>query len=318
MPVPAISILLANYNGATYLRECLDSIIRHTTDISYEIILVDDCSTDTSIDLVRREYPDVRIIENATNVGFARSNNVGVTHAQGSFICLFNTDIILLNNAVLIMHDYLTNHSDVGVVGTWLKNRDGTSQVSYGSSPSITQAIIDALFLNDLFPSAQFPNKGVKPPRESREPRTVDYVTGAALMTRRELVDEIGLFDERFYMYCEEADFCYRVRHQKKLNVCFLPDVQIIHYGGVSFQDHREYQIRLQYASYDHFLKKHHGLLYAVITRWLYAWHYAVKMVYRGIRFLVAPGDSRPRWQSELKSAWYAVRYSIRPTRKTE
>lgn len=249
-------------------------------------------------------------------MGFARSNNIGVAHVRGSTICLFNTDIILLNNAVRIMHNYLTNHPTVGVVGAWLKNPDGSSQLSYGHYPSLLEALMNVFFLNDLFPTLGLPNKGVRPFVRDFTPRNVDYVSGAALMTRKNIIDEIGLFDEQFFMYCEETDFCFRVKKGEGLKISFLPEAQIIHYGGMSFQDLREYQIRLQYTSYDYFLKKHHGSIYAVITRWLYAWHYFAKMMYRGVRFLVSPPPVRQRWLSEFRNAWYATRYSIYPIRE--
>lgn len=303
---------MSNYNGEKFLRPCLDSIINQTTDISYEIVFVDDCSTDNSVDIVRKEYPYVRIIENSKNMGFARSNNIGVAHVRGSTICLFNTDIILLNNAVRIMHNYLTNHPTVGVVGAWLKNPDGSSQLSYGHYPSLLEALMNVFFLNDLFPTLGLPNKGVRPFVRDFTPRNVDYVSGAALMTRKNIIDEIGLFDEQFFMYCEETDFCFRVKKGEGLKISFLPEAQIIHYGGMSFQNIQKHRIRLQYQGFNTFLIKHHGNLYAIVVRCMYAWHYLIKMIIRSFYFVFVSKKNREEALILLKNTWYTFRHSIR------
>lgn len=273
---------------------------------------MDDCSSDRSVNLVQSEYPDIKLIINRTNMGFARSNNLGVRHATGAFILLLNTDIMLLNNAISIMHDHLENHLDVGACGAWLKNPDGSSQLSYGHYPSLLEALMNVFFLNDLFPTLGLPNKGVRPFVRDFTPRNVDYVSGAALMTRKNIIDEIGLFDEQFFMYCEETDFCFRVKKERKLKISFLPEAQIIHYGGMSFQNLQKHRIRLQYQGFNTFLIKHHGNLYAIVVRCMYAWHYLMKMTIRSFYFVFAPKKDRKEALILLKNTWYTFRYSIR------
>jgi GT2 family glycosyltransferase len=310
---PDVSIVLTNWNVRDLLRDCIRSIYDKTQGVSYEIIVVDDASTDGSVEMLRNEFPDVKLIINDKNLGFAKANNRGVQFAKGRYILLLNTDTLLINNAIKILFDFLEGHQDVGVCGGWLKNEDLTSQVSFGNFPSFSQAVIDALFLNDLFPKAGLPNRGVLPREAMNSPMEVDYVTGADILIRKELIDKLGLFDERFRIYCEETDFCYRVKHEAKKKVYFVPEAQIIHFGGMSYSRLRKYQIQLHYSSYNKFLTKHHGKVYAFCTRTLYAWQFLVKMIVRFFRYIFASRQKREEKKIYLLNSWYVVRYSLAP-----
>ncbi len=312
-----VSILITSWNGRDLLRECLRSVRDKTRGISYEIVVVDDGSTDGTPEMLRNEFPSVRLLVSKKNEGFVKANNRGVQQTSGKCVFLLNTDTVLVNNAIKILFDFLESHPEAGACGGWLKNRDLASQVSYGSFPSLSQALVDALFLNDLFPKAHFPNRGVFPDDRIRTPIEVDYITGADILIRRELIDQIGLFDENFRAYCEETEFCYRVRHYAKKKVYFVPEAQIIHLGGMSYIKYRQHQLQLMYSSYNKFLRKHHGAVYSFATRTLYAWHYFVKMVVRLVRYLFAPRNRREEQRNVLLNAWYSVRYSLIPSEET-
>jgi len=308
-----VSIVFTNWNTRDYLRDCIRSVVAHTTGITCEIIVVDDGSTDGSVEMLRTEFPDVVLVVNGRNIGVAKSYNRGVAVARGRFIQMLNSDMILRDNAIKVLVDFLQLHPDVGACGGWLLNRDMTSQISFGSFPSFGQAIVDALFLNDLFPKAGFPNRGAYPDESLAEPFEAEYVTGASLLIRKDIIDRMGFFDEQYTSYCEETDFCYRVRREMGLKLFVVPAARIIHFGGVSFGKVRKYQIQLQYSGYDKFLTKHHGKAYSFCTRALYAWHYFVKMIVRFIMFLFAPPNRRDEKKGNFLNAWYIVRYSIVP-----
>jgi GT2 family glycosyltransferase len=309
----AVSVLITNWNGMDVLRPCLRSVRERTQDIACEVIVVDDASTDGSAEALRTEFPWVRLIVRPVNGGFVKANNEGVRAARGRNVLLLNSDTELLNNAVKILSDYLDAHDGVGICGGWLKNTDGSSQVSYGFAPSLTQALADAFFLNDLFPSAGFPNRGVAPAQGRRTPFRVEYVTGADLMIRRSLVASFGLFDELYEAYCEEVDLCRRVRVAGGQEVHFVPEAQILHLGGYSYGKRGKRHVQLLHGSYGKFLVKHHGPAYAVAVRTLFAWHYAVKGAVRGIRFLAAPAAQREARAGDVRAAWYHVLYSLFP-----
>jgi len=311
-----VSIVFTNWNTRAYLRDCIHSVIAHTTGITYEIIVVDDGSTDGSVEMLRTEFPDVIQVVNGRNIGVAKSYNRGVAVARGRFIQMLNSDMILIDNAIKVLVDFLQLHADVGACGGWLLNRDMTSQISFGRFPSFAQAIVDALFLNDLFPKAGFPNRGAYPDESLTEPFEAEYVTGASLLIRKEIIDRMGFFDEQYTSYCEETDFCYRVRREMGLKLFVVPAARIIHFGGVSFGKVRKYQIQLQYSGYDKFLTKHHGKVYSFCTRVLYSWHYFVKMILRFGRYIVSSGEKRNERRNQFLNACYIVRYSLMPTEK--
>jgi len=303
---------VTNWNGMAVLGNCLQSVIAMTSGLAYEIIVVDDASTDESAAMVRARFPGARLVERPVNGGFVRANNDGVVHAKGKYVLLLNSDTVLLNNALKILAAFLDGHADVGICGGWLTDADGKSQVSFGSFPSLHQACVDALFLNDLLPSCNLPNRGVRPGSGARAPRTVGYVTGAALMCRRELIDRVGLFDERFRAYCEEVDFCRRVL-KEGYSAAFVPSARILHYGGASYGRLGRKKIQIQYTSYNLFLTKYHGKAYAFLTRALYAFHYTVKLVVRTVRFVLSSRTLRASRSQAMLEAWYTVLYSLKP-----
>lgn len=313
---PDVSILITSWNGCDLLRNCLHSVYEKTAGLTYEIIVVDDGSTDGTAEMIRREFPEVKLIVLEQNVGFAKANNRGVKVATGRYVLLLNTDTLLLNNAVKTLVDFLETHPETGACGGWLLNSDMSSQVSFGTFPSFHQAIVDALFLNDLFPWAHLPNRGVCPDSSITEPIEVDYVTGADILIRKDLIDQIGLFDERFQAYCEETDFCYRLKHEANKKVHFVPQARLIHLGGMSYNKFPEYQACLQYSSYHKFLTKHHGAAYSFLTRFLYAWHYFVKMIVRFLRYLLSSQETKEDRKRQWLTAWYIVHYSLAPNEK--
>jgi GT2 family glycosyltransferase len=310
---PRVSVLIANWNGREVLPACLRSIPVHTRSVSYETIVVDDASTDESVEIIRRDFPDMRLVVSPSNLGFVGANNLGVKEATGEFILLLNSDTELKEDAIGKLVAFMDAHPEAGICGPALFNADGRPQVSYGWPPSFLQAAVDAFFLNDLFPRAGFPSRGVPPDTTRTSPFPVHYVSGAALLIRSTLVAQLGLFDPLFRAYCEEVDLCQRVRTRTGLACYIVPEARIMHYEGKSYGQLGAGRIRIMYESYDRFMVKYHNRAYAFITRMLFAWHYMVKMVIRTLRWLPASGATRPQRSGAVRHAWYNVRYSLWP-----
>ena len=307
-----VSVLVTNWNGCEVLRECLRSVARETHGVRYETVVVDDASTDGSTEMVRREFPGARLLTNSHNAGFVRSNNAGAETARGRYLFLLNSDTVLANNAVMILAEYLDRHERVGACGGWLLGPDGSSQISFGYAPSLSQALVDALFLNDRFPGFRFPGRGIAPGRELTSPLPVEYVSGADLMVRRDFVERFGLFDTAFEAYCEEVDLCCRVRRNGNMEVHFVPDARIVHIGGFSYGKMGPRRISMQCRSTNTFLRKYHGDFYSTFVRTLLAWHYAVKLMFTIAMWTAASGAKKQFWAERVSDAGHFVLYNLR------
>lgn len=309
-PQPDVSIVFTQWNVREMLRDCLHSVREKTQGITYEIIVVDDGSTDGSSDMVRSEFPDVILTVNPKNIGVAKSYNKGVALATGRYIQMLNSDMLLVNNAIKVLYDFLESHPGAGACSGKLRNRDMTTQVSYGSFPGLWQAFTEAFGMSHLLPFIRWPRIGILPGESISEPLDVEYLSGADMLIRKDVIDEIGFFDERYTSYCEETDFCYRIRHETRWRLFFVPAAEIIHFGGQSFSKVPEYRLRLMYSGYNKFLTKHHGSLYALATRMLYAFQFARRWAVARIKCMFSPGEEC-RWMI-TESAWH-VKYALFP-----
>ena len=268
-----LSIIILSYNTKKLLEKCINSIFRNTKNISFEVIIVDNASTDGSkelIDMVSRKN-NVSAILNNKNLGFAKANNQAIVKSKGRHILLLNSDTLLKNNVLGEMTKWMNNHPKVGILTCALKNKDGSLQGTGGYFPTLFRVFAWMFFLDDI----PFIDRIIKPfhPMHGQSPfykgeyffkkeEQRDWITGAYFFIRSELTQEVGLLDEDYFMYTEEMDYCYRA---KKLGweVWYLPRWSIIHYGGASST--REYPILSEYKSIKLFYKKH-------MPKWQYPW----------------------------------------------
>ncbi len=229
-----LSVIIVNWNAAAYLPAALDSLFAAQGDWTMEVVLVDNASTDDSLALVRARYPQVTIIANEVNRGFAAGNNQGIRQARGRYILLLNPDTELPPNALAEMLAFMDAHPQVGVAGPRLQGAKGKVQGgAAGYDPSLTTIFNFATFLYRLFPR-RF--KGLWLPRslyESGDPIPVDWVSGACMLIRREALDAAGLMNERYFMYSEDVELCRRVRGAGYGVMC-LPGVHVTHHIGGS------------------------------------------------------------------------------------
>lgn len=231
-----VSIIIVNYNTCKMTAECINSVIEKTTDLSYEIILVDNASTDGSKDFFEKDNR-ITYLYNTENLGFGRANNIGVKIAKGRNILFLNSDTLLINNAIKILSDYLDSHPKVGAVGGNLYSFDMKPAMSFQRlRPSLSWEINDLLF---NLPLRFRYGKTATYFNNSSQPTKVGYIMGADMMTRKELIDQIGCFDPQFFMYFEETDLCNRIaKNGYSLHV--IPNAKIIHHEGKSFNDSKQ------------------------------------------------------------------------------
>jgi len=228
-----VSIVIVNWNTCQITCDCLKSVYRQTGNINFEVIVVDNASTDGSVDVVKVQFPQVILIENNENRGFAAANNQGITRAKGRYVLLLNSDTVVLGNAIAKIVSFADNKSDVAVVGCRVLNPDGTLQQTCSMFPSILNMLLSTTYLYKLFPRSRFFGREHMSWWDRADVREVDVVTGCFMLVRQDAVRKVGSMDERFFMYGEETDWCYRFS-QAGWKVMFAPGGEIIHLGGAS------------------------------------------------------------------------------------
>lgn len=268
-----LSIIIVNWNTRDLLRACVKSIQDETTGLNYEILVVDNASKDGSADMVRREFPSVRLIENAANAGFGRANNQAVRKSKGGYILFLNPDTEIRNRAVNRMIDFMEAHPEAWLVGPRAVHPDGTLQVSWAAFPSLTTVWTNGVPLKEslamvpilrciLKSDAVYTNAGYTLPGAIPS-RPVDYVLGQCLLTRKDVLEQVGLFDESVFMYEEEADLCFRI-HRAGGQVWFVNEAEILHYERQSIKqlpNELEEEARWFIRARARFFRKYRGWL---------------------------------------------------------
>ncbi|MBC8549510.1 MAG: glycosyltransferase family 2 protein [Candidatus Brocadiales bacterium] len=223
-----ISFIIVNWNTRDILMDCLNSIYKTVTDIEVEVYVVDNNSTDGSQAAVKKQFPDVKLIENKANTGFAHANNQALRIMQGRFAVLLNSDAVLKENSVKKLLAFMTTTSRAGIAGVQLLNDDGSRQNSIDNFPSTETEIFNKSILRLFFPG-KYPSKN----RIHENPIEVDSVIGACMMVRKEAMDEVGVFDEDYFIFLEETDWCFRM-YKKGWKVYHVPDAEVFHLSGHS------------------------------------------------------------------------------------
>jgi GT2 family glycosyltransferase len=259
-----LSIIIVNYNSKYYLRRCLNSILDYP-QITREIFVSDNKSTDGSIEIIKKEYPHVFLIENNDNIGYSSAANRAIKESSGRYILIINNDIEVLNNSLQMMIETMDSHPNIGLLGCRLLNTDGTLQQSFGYfNLGFLSEAIQKLFFNRYKKGNRLVGSYLG--KIHKKFREVDWISGACIMTRRKALEDVGMMDENYFMYFEEIDLCNRVR-KKGWNICYTPDAKMIHHGGKS-SDINFDMIMVEYRrSQLYFYKKHYGTLYMNILK---------------------------------------------------
>lgn len=228
-----LSVVIVSYNTKRLLLDCLASIKRQTSQIDYEVIVVDNASTDGTVEEVSRRYKDITILRNKKNLGFAAANNQGIRRARGTFILLLNSDTKFVENTLLNMVLWMEKYPKIGVATAKLVNPNGTLQPTGGNFPDLFHVFLWATLLDDI-PGISFLFGSYHPHSFwYRGQRQVDWVTGAFLLAQRLVFDKVGLLDEDFFMYGEDVELSLRAK-KAGFEIWYNPDSQIIHLGGAS------------------------------------------------------------------------------------
>lgn len=261
--MPLVSIVILNWNTRDLLLQCLEAVFATKEAVDCEIVVVDNASSDDSVSTVQARFPQVRILQNKENAGFARGNNIGVANCTGKYALILNTDAFLQPGALAELVRVAESDPQMGVVGAYLLNPDGTFQASHTLFPTLWREFLILSGLGRFLFGRHYPSAG---PSDALGPQKVDYVEGACLLTSVEAYRTIGGFDEAYFMYSEEVDLCFRM-HQKGWNVWYAPGARVVHLGGASSQGRKPEREGDLYRSRVRFFRKHYGALAANVLK---------------------------------------------------
>lgn len=254
-----LSVIIVNWNTRDLLCQCLDSLSQKVKGIDTEIFVVDNGSTDGSVAAVREKFPGVKLIENPVNLGFAKANNQAFSVSKGRYLLLLNPDTQVKDEAIEGMLSFMDVHPEAGLVGAQLLNADGSKQNSIANFPSLATELLNKSLLRRLFPE-KFPGKETEYPG----PIEVDSVIGACMLVRREAVEQVGLLDEKFFLFLEETDWCYRMK-KAGWKIYHIPQAEILHFQGKSAEAEKGKARIEYYRSRYHYFRKNRGRLQQVL-----------------------------------------------------
>lgn len=253
-----LSIIIVSWNSEKALKKCLASIYQLTTEISFEVIVIDNASSDQTAKMVMNDFSQVKIAENPKNFGFATAVNQGIAVSKGRYICLLNPDTWLVDRSFEQMVRYMDKFKGIGIIGPHLINPDQTTQPSVRRFPELIDQLLILLkihtFLPDLKPLYRYFWRDF----DYGQTQEVEQVMGACMMIRRQVIDELGILDEKFFIWFEDVEFCRRVFDYTDYSIYYYAESPVVHEGGESFSKVITLQKQLWYLkSLLYYLKKH-------------------------------------------------------------
>lgn len=257
-----VSVIIVNWNTRDLLAQCLKSVFDTAGDLALELFVVDNASSDGSADMVRERFPQVRLIENSENVGFAKANNQAIRQSRGRYVLLLNPDTEVKPLALEMLVRFMDETPLAGAVGGTLVSPDGSMQPSSGPAPTLMRELWRLFHMDRL--NAQGCHDLCQD--VLKIPQEVEVVKGACMLLRREALDQVGLLDEDYFIYTEEVDLCHRLRASGWKVYC-VPRAMVVHYGGQSTSQVQRTMFLHLYRSKILFFRKHHGRLSAQLYK---------------------------------------------------
>lgn len=282
-----LSIIYVNWNSVPYLRESIASIYEHTHGMSFEVIVVDNASPQGGVDDLRKQFPEITIIKSEKNLGFAGANNVGFRHSRGKYVLLLNPDTKLSGPAINIMLERARALPDAGIVGCKLLNTDLSVQItSIQKFPTILNQVLDVEYFQLRWPHC--PLWDIAPLFSDKiKLLKVDVISGACILVRREVFEQVGMYSEDYFMYGEDIDLNYKVSRAGFTNY-YVGDAVIIHHGGKSssLQPLNHWATIMKYRAM--------GRLFCKMRGGVYGWFYRAAMGCAAVGRLALLGIAYP------------------------
>ena len=308
-----LTIIIVNYNSKKVLFDCLKSIKDSGFNDKYEILVIDNNSTESLKDL-ENAFPWVIYYYNSSNQGFAAANNIGIKKSTGKYVLLLNPDTVVNKDSFAPMIEYLNTHDDVGIVGCKIFDKSGEIERSTHSFPSLAKEFVHSnefikkmlyyesflgLLLKKIFKSKSFESYW-----DHDSIKEVDHVTGACMMVKKEVIKKVGLLDEAFFLYNEEVEWSYRIK-KADYKTIFLPESSIIHLFGFSTKQRVQKQainklLVERYRGMFYYFQKHYGFTKLILLKIIVLQGFGLRLLLTYIKFLKSSTESKEKLKTEM------------------
>ena len=303
MNTPNLSIILVSYNTVAYITRALASVYQETLENSFEVIVVDNASTDDSVAVLRQQFPQIKLIESKQNLGFAGGVRLGVAQASGHYLLLLNPDTVILDNAIDKLVKFAQQYPNNGIWGGVTLNNDLSLNSQHAwEKPTFKNLLFSALGLSKTFNKSAFFNSANYGDWARDSIKEVDILSGCFFLTTRQLWNQLGGLDASFFMYAEEADYCLKAKALGYQPIV-TPDARIIHHGGVSHSHFSGKMIKLLKGKVElihrHIPAYKRPIYKALLS--LYVWNKHIQH-----KFLKAGTEAQLEWQKviEQRANW--------------
>jgi len=295
-----VTIIVVNWNTKDYLVQCLASIFVETEGITFEVIVVDNGSTDGSVELVEQGFPQVKLIANTENKGFPAANNQGIAISHGKYVLLLNSDTIVLDGAIQKLITFVNQHPEAGAAGGLMLKRDGSID------PICFLTRFDAIGVWQYYLLWH----KIKKPHLAREFWETDILLGAFMLVRQTVIQQIGGMDESFFLMSEDTDWCLRVR-QAGWKIYYHPASKIIHYGSESFKRSWDRGIITAYNSKEMLFQKYYGRGSMISLRIATLFGSLLRLMGWSVSAIMKPGELRYDAQLRCYAYWQVIKQAI-------
>ncbi|HSN76655.1 MAG TPA: glycosyltransferase family 2 protein [Anaerolineae bacterium] len=322
-----VSVIIASWNTRELLRQCLQSIMdepgvqivaadaahwppEQTSGVTVEVVVVDNASDDGSAQMVQAAFPQAHLIANRYNAGFAAANNQAIAQASGQVLLLLNPDAYLLPGALTGLARFLRDHPEAAVAGPNVLNPDGSWQAAAFRFATLWDLFCEAVFLSVLWPRSPLFARKELGGFDRDTMREVEWVQGCALAIRREVWDAVGPFDEGYWMYVEELDWCRRAKGMG-YRIFFTPDAQVVHYGKRSVARARASVLPLGFRSHFRYYRKFDGRAKELAVRLIALLQMGLRAAISVVMLLATRGVAQARWRENWRAYTGVMREAV-------
>ena len=299
-----VSVVIVNWNVRKLVVNCLRSLIARNPSLILDISVIDNNSSDGSGELIRREFPQIKLIQNLENVGFSRANNQGIREAQGQYILLLNPDTLWVDDSLQRMVEYMNSHPEVGVLGPKLLNADAQSIQYWGARrlPRPLDTFFEYSKLSSIFPRNRLFGRHLMGNWNHTDSREVECLSGACMLIRQQTLQEVGLLDENYPLYTEDTDWCYRV-HLTNWKMYYFAEARLIHIGQQSSLQNRGKATINAVRGIYRYHRKFYGVA-ALLMVWFLVWITSIAKIFGWAALFLIRANGRELALKQMKTYW--------------